>query len=125
MVKGLILAAFMLFSSTILAAPPAECDGTVKCVRLSWVAPTEREDGTAINSINRFDIHHTANNVFQGVIQSEATSTEYYLVDVAPGNHTLTIRAVEGEVLGQMSAPASVAILQAQIGPITLTIQVL
>lgn len=123
--KRLILAALALFSSLVYAEPPAECDGSIKCIQLTWVEPTEREDGTTIDSLDRYDIHHTANNVFQGIYQISAPSTEYYLVDVAQGNHTLTIRAVEGDVLGVMSSPASAAILQAQIGPIILTIKVL
>ena len=123
--KRLILAAFLLFSSAVFAEIPAECDGSIKCVKLSWTAPTVREDGTAIESIDRYDIHHTANNSFQGVYQVAAPANEYYLIDVATGNHTLTIRAVEGDVLGVMSSPATATILQAQIGPMTLTIQVL
>jgi hypothetical protein len=120
-----VLLLFLSLSFSALADPPAECDGSIKCIKLTWEAPTEREDGTAIAQIDRYDIHHTANNVFQGIIQVQAPSVEHYLVDVAAGNHTLTIRAVEGDVLGIMSSPATATILQAQIGPMTLTIQVL
>lgn len=115
----------MVLSFGANAEVPAACNGTIKCIKLTWQAPTDREDGTTIESIARYDIHHTANNVFQGVLAIAANSVEHYLVDVASGNHTMTIRAVEGEVLGIMSSPASVSILQAQIGPMTLTIQVL
>lgn len=125
MVKKIALLALFAFSSFVFAEPPAECDGTIKCIKLTWETPTERQDGTAIESLDRYDIHHTANNVFQGVYAIAAPSNEHYLVDVAAGNHTLTIRAVEGEVLGVMSSPATATILQAQIGPMTLTIQVL
>lgn len=123
--KRLILAALLLFSSAVFAEIPAECDGSIKCLKLTWTAPEVREDGTTIESISRYDIHHTANNLFQGVYEVAAPSNEYYVVDVAPGNHTLTIRAVEGDVLGVMSSPATATILRAQIGPMTLTIQVL
>lgn len=115
----------LLSSGLVLAEPPAICDGTIKCIKIGWVEPTVREDGTAISKIDRYDIHHTANNVFQGVIEVPAPSVEYYVVDVASGSHTFTIRAVEGDVLGVMSSPATAAILQAQIGSIVLTIQVL
>jgi hypothetical protein len=120
-----VLLLFLLVSFGVSAEPPVECDGTIKCVKLSWIEPTGRTDGTAITQIDRYDIHHTANNVFQGVYEVAAPSVEHYLVDVAAGNHTLTIRAVEGDVLGIMSSPATATILQAQIGPMTLIIQVL
>lgn len=123
--EKLIFIALLLLSFGVQAEAPAECDGSIKCLKLTWTAPEVREDGTTIESISRYDIHHTANNLFQGVYEVAAPSNEYYLVDVATGNHTLTIRAVEGDILGVMSSPATATILQAQIGPMVLTIQVL
>lgn len=93
-------------------------------ILLTWVTPELREDGSAITTIDRYDIHHTVNNVVQDTITAEADATEYTLVNAAQGTHTFLIRAVESGLEGQYSDPATAAILQAQIGPITLTIEV-
>jgi hypothetical protein len=117
----------LLVSSLSFAEVPAECDGSIKCIQYTWAAPTQRTDGTTIapNEITRYDFHHTANNTFQGVTQIAGNETEFYLIDVESGNHTATIRAVEGDILGVMSGPASAAVVKAQIGAMTLTIQIL
>jgi hypothetical protein len=93
-------------------------------ILLTWTAPTEREDGTAIAQLDRYDIHHTVNNVVQDLIQVEANAVDFTLADAAQGTHTFLIRAVEGGVTGKYSDPAQASIIQAQIGPITVTIEV-
>lgn len=91
---------------------------------LTWTAPEVREDGTAITSLDRYDIHHTINNVVQDSIEVEANAVDFTLADAAQGTHTFLIRAVEGGVTGKYSDPAQASIIQAQIGPITVTIEV-
>jgi len=93
-------------------------------ILLTWTAPTEREDGSAIASIDKYDIQHTVNNVAQDAIEIDASAVDYTLTDVAQGTHTFLIRAVESGLAGVYSDPTTAAILQAQIGPITLTIEV-
>jgi len=114
-----------LFSLSCFAAPPAECNGSIKCIALTWETPTQRIDGTAIESLEGYKIYHTASNVFQGAYDIAPDAVEYYIVDVSHGTHTFTIAAVEFLVEGDQSAPASVAITQAKIGPMTLTIEIL
>lgn len=121
----LALLSLLFFVGFAFADPPAECDGSIKCLKLTWDAPTHREDGTLIESLDGYKLYHTASNVFQGVTDIAGTETEYYVVGVAQGTHTFTISAVETGLEGEQSAPASLAITQAKIGPMTLTIEVL
>lgn len=120
----LLLLALLALPSLVYSAPPTECDGSIKCLRLSWQAPTLREDGSTIQALDGYKLYHTAANVFQGVIDIPATSTEYYVIDAGIGTHSFTISAVEAGLEGEQSSPASLAIVQAQIGAITLTIEV-
>lgn len=91
---------------------------------LTWTAPEVREDGTAITSIDRYDIHHTVNNAVQDSIEVEANAIDFTLANAAQGTHTFLIRAVESGLAGKYSDPAQASIIQAQIGPITVTIEV-
>ena len=67
-------------------------------ILLSWGLPTEREDGSQIETIDRFNIYSTVNNVLQDTIEVPAGATSFQLPEVAPGNYTFQISTVE---LGQ------------------------
>ena len=93
-------------------------------IRLAWTEPTTRGDGSAVVSIDKYDILHSINNVAQPPIEVGVGIVEYVVVDVAQGTHVFQIRAVEGGLEGRYSDPVSASFLQARIGPMLITIEV-
>ena len=95
-------------------------------ILLSWEIPTEREDGSQIQQIDRFNLYTTINNVLQSVIEVPANDTSFQLPQVTPGTYTFQISTVELGQEGALSSPASVNITDkiiAKAGKIILTIQ--
>lgn len=80
---------------------------------LAWEAPTEREDGSEIETIDRYNLYTTIDNVFQGVIEVTADSTSFSIPDVAIGNYTFQISTVESGLESELSSPASVNVSEA------------
>lgn len=93
-------------------------------IQLSWEAPTQYEDGSTLNQIDRYNLYYTIDNVVQDVIQVPATSTEYTLVDVAQGTHVFQISTVTNGTESELSNPVSTVISDKKPMRIQLTIQV-
>lgn len=72
-------------------------------IAISWDKPTELEDGTALKTIDRFNIYYDFNGVFQDVIEVEADSVMYTLADVAAGSYSFQISTVSNGVEGKKS----------------------
>lgn len=106
----------LMFSSVVNAAD----------ILLSWDAPVEREDGSPIESLDRYEIRHLVNNVEQEQIEVQADKTTHTVGEAAQGTHTFMIRAVEDGLAGKYSNPTStsVSLLKAQIGTIIITVEV-
>lgn len=92
---------------------------------LTWTTPTEREDGSQIKQIDRFNLYHTANNVLQSAIEVSADSTSFQVSDVEAGTHTFQISTVEYGREGALSEPVSMSVVHSKPTKILLTVELL
>jgi len=111
----LLLGFGILVVSSILSA---------QSIELTWVKPELREDGSAIESIDRYNIYYSINNVVQDTVEVEADATDYTLVDVAQGSHTFQISTVEDGLEGDVSGPVNVDVSTSKPVKIELTVRV-
>jgi len=93
-------------------------------ILLTWDLPTEREDGTAIEQIDRFNLYTTIDNVLQDVNEIPGNATSFQLSEVKAGNYTFQISTVEDGLEGALSDPITVNVDQAKPVKIKLIIQV-
>jgi hypothetical protein len=93
-------------------------------IELTWQTPTEREDGSAITAIDRFNIYHSVDNVVQEPIEVQANAINHTLVDVASGSYTFQISTVESGLEGELSDPVNVDVAQSKPVKIELTVRV-
>ena len=93
-------------------------------IQLSWEAPTQYEDGPTLNSIDRYNIYYTIDNVVQDVIEVPATAVDYTLVDVAKGTHVFQISTVVNGTESNPSNPATVNVDDKKAMKIELTVRV-
>lgn len=94
-------------------------------ISLTWEAPTQYEDGSTLNSIDRYNIYYTIDNVVQDVIEVPAANTDYTLVDVAKGTHVFQISTVTNGTESNPSNPATVNIDDKKAMKIELTVRVI
>jgi hypothetical protein len=80
-------------------------------ILLTWETPTEREDGSAIETIDRFHIYQTTNDGSQNVYEADATSTSYQILDVQEGSYSFQISTVEDAHEGSKSPPIPLSII--------------
>ena len=116
--KILSTLALLLFTSAALATD----------IQLTWDKPLEREDGTAIETIDRFNLYTTIDNVLQDVIEVSGDATGFQVLDVKAGNYTFQISTIEYGQEGALSDPVSLNIEEktiAKAGKIRLTIEVI
>ena len=95
---------------------------------LTWDKPLEREDGSQIETIGRFNLYTTIDNVLQDVNEIPGDALSFQLSEVETGNYTFQISTVEFEQEGALSDPISINIndkIIAKAGKILLTIQVI
>jgi len=98
----LLLGFGMLVVSSILSA---------QSIELTWAKPELREDGTQIQSIDRFNIYHTFDNVVQDSIEVSADDTSYTISEAEEGTHIFQISTVEDGQEGGRSPAASALVL--------------
>lgn len=118
MIKELSVFALIMFSSIVSATD----------ILLTWTTPEAREDGTAIQSIDRYNLYTTINNVLQDVNEISGDATGFQLSEVASGNYTFQISTVEFGNEGALSDPISVYVQDKLIASpikIKLTIEVI
>ncbi|MDC0637494.1 hypothetical protein OAP25_02215 [Flavobacteriaceae bacterium] len=101
MSKILLAFGILVFSAQLLA----------QSIELTWVTPEVREDGTAIQSIDRFNIYHSIDNVIQDSIEVSATDISYTVSEAQEGIHVFQISTVELGQEGEKSAVVSAPIL--------------
>ena len=95
---------------------------------LTWDLQTEREDGSKIEQIDRFNLYSSVNNVLQSVVEIPASATSFQLSEVETGIHTFYISIVEFGQEGALSDAVSININEkviARASKILLTIQVI
>ena len=93
-------------------------------ILLSWETPTQYEDGSTLNQIDRYNIYYTIDNVVQDVIEVPATAIDYTLVDVAKGTHVFQISTVSNGTESNPSNPATVNVDDKKAMKIELTVRV-
>lgn len=79
-------------------------------IEISWTKPEVREDGSEIETIDKFNLYHSIDNVSQSVIEVDSTLSEYTVSEAATGIHSFQISAVEAGNEGQLSGSISVSI---------------
>ena len=72
-------------------------------IELTWDIPTEREDGSQIEKIDRFNIYVYFNDVLQNTIEVASDAVSYELLALAAGNYSFQISTVED---GQEGKPS-------------------
>lgn len=80
-------------------------------IAVSWGTPTRREDGTALETIDRFNIYYDFDGVLQDVIEVEAVSLMYTLADVQAGRYSFRVSAVSDGVEGKKSDAVTVQVI--------------
>ncbi len=113
--KSLLLAfGLLVFSLSAIAAD----------IELTWTSPTEKEDGSAITSIDRFNLYYSIDNVVQNAIEIQADANSYTLVDVAQGAHTFQISTVSEGLEGEASSPITVSVSENASKPVRIELTV-
>ena len=112
--KSSLLLALLAFSTVSLAAD----------IQLTWDIPTEREDGSTIQEIERYNLYYTVNNVLQDVIEIDASANTYTIQDIEIGTHILQISTVESGLEGELSAPVTLSTSNSKPVKILLTIEI-
>lgn len=112
--KLLLAFVFLVFSSFVSAAD----------IQLTRDIPTEREDGSQIQSIDKFVIYYSVDNVSQSTIEVDPLLSGYTIPDVAEGSHTFQISTIAGGLEGTASDPVNVDITASKPIKIELTVRV-
>ena len=90
---------------------------SAQTIKLTWDTPTEREDGSAIETIDRFNIYQTFNNSSTITIEVDSNLSSYEVLDAETGSYTFQISTVELGQEGQKSDPITATIAPASIAP--------
>ena len=94
-------------------------------IQLSWVLPELREDGSQIESIDKFYIYQTSDNGTTQVIEVLGASTRHILLGVQTGAHTFQISTVENGLEGASSDPVTVNVTASKPVKIMLTVELI
>lgn len=84
-----IFLALLLFSTISTALP------TTQCIELTWTAPTEREDETPIQAIEKYNLYHSLDDILLPSLEINATATTYTTCNVPTGVHIFQITTTE------------------------------
>jgi len=78
-------------------------DTPLRGIELTWDLPTEREDGSQIEKIDRFNLYVYFNTVLQDIIEVAGTATVFQLSEIEAGNYSFQISTVEDGLEGARS----------------------
>ena len=70
---------------------------------LSWDIPKQREDGSDLNIIDRFNLYQTFNDGDSSIIEVQADSTSLTLADYAAGSYSFQMSTVSEGLEGKKS----------------------
>jgi hypothetical protein len=110
----------MLFSTVLVADELEDCLNkslAIQCIELTWDHAEFREDGTAIEERERYNLYHYYENILQDTITIDPNSTKYLAFDVGIGRHAYQISTVEDGVEGRRSDPIFVSISAVAVSP--------
>ena len=109
------LLALLLFSSFVSATD----------IQLDWVQPELNEDGSEIQSIDKFILYYSIDNVSQSTIEVDPLLSSYTIPDAAEGSHTFQISTVAGGLEGKASNPVNVDVSTSKPMKIELTVRII
>lgn len=112
MKKASLLLALLVLSSITLAAD----------IQLTWDTPTEREDGSTIQEIERYNLYYTLNNVLQDTIQIDALSNTYTIQDIEVGTHIIQISTVADSLESKLSDSKTIILSDSKPVKILVTV---
>lgn len=103
---GKATTALSAFTLTVAAT---SADAATGAVTLSWVAPTENTDGTALTNLVGYRIHYgtSADELTQEISINTIGTTTYMITDLAPATYFFAIKAFTSE--GAESALSDIA----------------
>lgn len=110
----------LLLALLVLSSITAATD-----IQLTWSTPELREDGSAIQEIEKFNLYYTVNNVLQDVIEIDALSNTHTLQNIEIGTHTLQISTVESGLEGDLSDPLTLSTSNSKAVKILLTVELI
>jgi len=116
MKKSRLLGLALLAFSSITAATD---------IQLTWSTPELREDGSAIQEIERFNLYYTVNNVLQDVVEIDALSNSYTIQNIEIGTHILQISTIEAGLEGELSDPLTLSTSNSKAVKILLTVELI
>ena len=94
-------------------------------IQLTWDLPELRNDGSKIETIDKFNLYQTTNNGSQVLIEVQADTTSLTLSDVSQGSHTFQISTVEAGLEGNLSDPITVNVTTSKPVKIVLTVEII
>ena len=94
-------------------------------IQLTWDRPEVREDGSEIQTIDRFNLYHTANDGSANIIEIDSTLSSYQITDVEEGVHIFQISTVEAGLEGDPSDFVSIGVKQSKPVKILLQVQII
>ena len=125
-IKLLLVFGLLVFSTISIA------EVTTQCIELNWTAPTEREDETLIQAIEKYNLYQTHEGILLPTIEIDRAATSYSTCNVQTGIHLFQITTVEldgvEELESQRSPEVNAAVYpdpQAPPRQIVLTIRVI
>ena len=98
---------------------------TAADIQLTWSTANDREDGTPIQEIEKYNLYYTLNNVLQDVIEVDALANTYLIQNISTGNHTIQISTVEAGIEGDLSDPVTVSTSTSKPVKILLTVEII
>lgn len=82
-------------------------------VRISWIAPTTSEDGSALSDLAGFEVHYgTTSGVYTNSVDvANPEATSYTFEDMASGTYYFSVRAYDEDgAYSEYSAEVSVEV---------------
>ena len=114
--KSKLLGLVLLFLSTTLLA---------ESIRIAWSTPTEREDGTTIQEIEKYNLYYTHNNVLQAPIEVDASANTYTRQNLQQGSHTFQLTSFEDGLESELSDAYTMSTSISKPVKIVLTIELI
>ena len=91
--KSSIVLALVLFSTVTWS----------KCIQLDWTAPTEREDETAIQAIEKYNLYYTNQDSVLSIVEIDGAAITYSTCSIQTGTHIFQLATVEDSQEGEKS----------------------
>ena len=108
----------MGFSFAVSATELEDCNDPlldIQCIQLTWSPAELREDGTAIEAREKYNLYHTYGTTLLPTIEVLESATSYLAFNVGVGSHAFQISTVEAGQEGEKSDPLTAVVLAPEI----------